>query len=192
MRKALQRDPKPQHCYPSCMADGVVCSARAVGCVIACRQCPSILLSHQGRVTIESFRPKFAKPLFQIQHPQCELNPHCLTQTRLGDGTFFALTHLGDKLGITEGPPAHTSGSLLSDPAGAFSACALVLSSPAPASLPADHGGQWGWGIRSQGLRIPVLPTGSQCRHISAHIDKPEASWWGSHQSSTLACVVKH
>lgn len=44
---------------------------------------------------------------------QCELNPHYLTQTQIGDGTFFALTHLGDKLGITGGPPAHTSGSVL-------------------------------------------------------------------------------
>lgn len=73
---------------------------------------------------------------------QCGLSPLYLTQTQLGDGTFFTLTHLGDKLGITGGPPAHTSGSFLSDPAGAFSACALVLSSPAPPSLPADHGGQ--------------------------------------------------
>lgn len=73
---------------------------------------------------------------------QCELNPHYLTQTQIGDGTFFALTHLGDKLGITGGPPAHTSGSVLCDPAGAFSACALVLSSPVPVSLSADHGGR--------------------------------------------------
>lgn len=73
---------------------------------------------------------------------QCGLNPHYLTQSQLGDGTVFALTHLDDKLGITGGPPACTSGSFLSDSAGAFSACALVLSSPAPPSLPADHGGQ--------------------------------------------------
>lgn len=35
---------------------------------------------------------------------QCGLNPHYLTQTQLGGGTFFALTHLGDNLGITEDP----------------------------------------------------------------------------------------
>lgn len=38
---------------------------------------------------------------------QCQgpwLHPHYLTQTQLGDGTFFALIHLGDNLGITEDP----------------------------------------------------------------------------------------
>lgn len=47
---------------------------------------------------------------------QCGLNPHYLTQSQLGDGTVFALTHLDDKLGITGGPPARTSGSFPSDP----------------------------------------------------------------------------
>lgn len=57
-----RESPSPQHYCPSCMADGVVCSAQATGHV---RGYPSILLPRQWNVSLERFRPKVTKLLIQ-------------------------------------------------------------------------------------------------------------------------------
>lgn len=57
-----------------------------------------------GELQAKGYQTSFPDTTITSVLNQCGLNPHYLTQTQLGDSTFFALTHLGDKLGLTDDP----------------------------------------------------------------------------------------